>query len=220
MSARKPGSTRKIHKNATLKALPDEVQERLWEWLDEDKSRTYLDAVRWMQDTFQHKTNEKRLSDWRKWYAIIREGKEGSDSMKALREVLQKNGTKLDPDEINLMATNLFLARAIEEKSTKDFIALAAVVQRSQEFVQAARFHKDKMSRDDRRAMLAERDQKRREEELNLKVQEYERKIKETLRDQENPDLSAEQKHARMIARFGVTSPPTHAVITPPEGSV
>lgn len=195
---------RKVHPAAKLKTLSPELQEALWAYFAEDPKRTLLDAVTFAAEELSIITSIQRMSEWRGWYARNLAIDEAESDASELESMLSKPGLALTPEAISAISNAVFLNRASKTGDAETFVKVAGIIQRSQELKASQQGHADKMQLAQGQLDLRRKDLDRKLKELEMKLKTFEERESATKSDLTNPELSEDQRAARMRARFGV----------------
>mgnify|MGYP007073216326 CR=1 FL=1 len=125
---------RKIDPRAKLKTLSAEIQSELWDWLHEDTTRTLKDAVAWLYSEHDIRTDFRRLSEWRGYYARKVE----------IKEALKRSGNFAE-QQLEELGNTILLHRATKAGDAKIFTAVAQVVQGRDRLKSEQQAHADKI---------------------------------------------------------------------------
>lgn len=136
---------RKINPGAQLKTLPAETQEALWTWLHEDQTRKLRDAVAWLYSEHDVRTDFRRLSEWRLWFARKLEIEAAQSEASEIEEALKRSGT-FSARQLEELGNVIFLNRATKTGDSGAFAKVAAVVQGRERLEGAKAEHQDKMT--------------------------------------------------------------------------
>ena len=131
---------RKIDPRAKLKTLSAEIQSELWDWLHEDTTRTLKDAVAWLYSEHDIRTDFRRLSEWRGYYAR----EEAQSEAAEIEEALKRSG-KFTAQQLEELGNTIFLNRATKTGDAKIFTAVAQVVQGRDRLKSEQQAHADKI---------------------------------------------------------------------------
>lgn len=121
---------RKPLPSSVLKNLPPEKQEALFDYLAAGKS--LAEGVAWLQSEHGVKTNDSSLSDWRAWFAMIRDVDSWNAEAEDFARRLRERGD-MPEDLIERAAESVFLSRSMKEGNAKAFVAVANVIHRDRE---------------------------------------------------------------------------------------
>ena len=121
---------RKPMPSSVLKNLPPEKQEALFDYLAAGKS--LAEGVEWLQSEHGVKTNDSSLSDWRAWFAMIRDIDSWNAEAEDFARRLSERGD-MPKDLIERAAESVFLSRSMKEGNAKAFVAVANVIHRDRE---------------------------------------------------------------------------------------
>ncbi len=135
---------RKIDPRAKLKTLDADIQSALWDWLMEDTSRTLADAVTWIYSKHDIRTDFRRLSEWRAWYARKLEIETAESEAAEIEEALKRSG-QYNAAQLEALGNIIFLNRATKTGDAKTFTAVAQVLQGRERLGNEVAAHKDKI---------------------------------------------------------------------------
>lgn len=189
---------RKIDPRAKLKTLPSEVQEALWDWLMEDTSRTLKEAVDWMFSEHDIRTDFRRLSEWRGWYARKVEIEAAESEAEEIAEALKRTG-KFSAQELEKVGNTIFLNRATKLGDAKMFTQVAQVLQGRQRLEGEQQAHADKMNVAKQKLSIDREKLKQAERKLKL----AEAKVSAAGDILHDAALTPEEKEKKMLAVFG-----------------
>lgn len=169
----------KTRSDAKLKNLPDEVQAALWDFFQEDKTRTLKDAVPWLKSEHDVTTKFQRISDWYGDYGRDRRIDDADDlAQKVAKKLEEKPHLKLTPDALAVISNAVFLEAATRDKDVKSFAIAAGVIQRAQELGSNQAAHADKMAVAHKKLELQHANLQRQLKELEMKVADFEKNKK------------------------------------------
>ncbi len=175
---------RKVRADATLKMLPEQRQQDIFEWLN-TAGNTFARCVEWLrQDGLQ--TSKRALSDWYSWYALRLKFKETERDTLNFQELVQEEMPELPQEKVTQLGSAYFNMQAIKQGNPELFL-----------MIQGAQ-HKAKMDvlkyqQRERELVIAER----RVRLLEAKQE----KAKKVLSDEE---LTPEQRDAKLKQIFGM----------------
>ena len=137
-------SARKQRSDATLKTLPEVVQEQLFALL---RTSSYATVVRDAKEKWDIKTSPAALSEFFRWYPLSRRIETAKDTADQVAKVLRSLGdVTLDDDKIQKAAQAMFEAQAMKAGDTDAFVQLAKI-----------RLARDQGKREERRIALLEK---------------------------------------------------------------
>lgn len=141
---------RKQRSDATLKTLPEVVQQQLFALI---RTKSYAEVRKIAAEKWQVETSAAALSEFYRWYPLSRRIEAAKDTADEVAKVLRSLGdVNLDDDKIQRAAQAMFEAQAMKAGDADTFIGL-------------------------RKLRLKEGDQKLARSALELKVKQYEDKI-------------------------------------------
>jgi hypothetical protein len=135
---------RKTDPRAKLKTLPSDIQEALWNYLEEDPTRTLKDAASYLHEEHHITTDFRRLSEWRGWYARKLEIESAESEATEIAQALQHSG-QFNAAQLEELGNVIFLNRATKLGDAKTFTAVAQVLQGRQRMEAEKVAHKDKI---------------------------------------------------------------------------
>jgi len=181
---------RKPLPTSKLKTLPEDDQSALFDFLTD---ATLAEGVAFIAERCQVSTSISAMSEWRAWYAMLRDVRGWNGEVEQLKAAL--TGDALDASLVAKIGEAVFISKASREGDAKTFAAVASIIQRDAEARAQATQHADKLSIQQQKLSLAERD-------LARKLRELEHKLGDLDKALEAP-LTAEERITRMRQIFG-----------------
>ncbi len=136
---------RKTDPRAKLKTLPEDTQAALWQWLGEDRTRKLEDAAAWLYSEHDVRTDFRRLSEWRLWYARKLEIEEAQSEAAEIEEALKRSG-RYNARQLEELGNVIFLNRATKTGDAATFKLAAQVMQGRERIEGEKTAHQDKMT--------------------------------------------------------------------------
>lgn len=106
--------------DSVLKTLPEESQELLWTYLQQN---SYADAVEWCADELDVETSASALQRFWDWFSLrlrFRRSQEGVETMKAEAERLGDMST----EDIERLGDAMFLMDSLQDKDAKVYMGM------------------------------------------------------------------------------------------------
>jgi hypothetical protein len=189
---------RKTDPRAKLKTLPSDIQEALWNWLEEDTTRTLKDAASYLHAEHHITTDFRRLSEWRGWMARKLEIESAESEATEIAQALQHSG-QFNAAQLEELGNVIFLNRATKLGDAKTFTAVAQILQGRQRMEAEKAAHGDKMQIAKAKITL----DKQRLAQAERKLKLLEAKMTEAGNILSDKALTPEEKTKRMLAVFG-----------------
>lgn len=111
-------SNRKARGDAKLKTLDDDLQKAIFERC---KGGKYKDAVTWLLAEFDVDTSVGALSDFFSWYALKQRLDLADSHVRALEDLVNESGLKVDPGAMRDVMGAAFLSEASRSGDFKTF---------------------------------------------------------------------------------------------------
>lgn len=114
--------------DSKLKTLPEEEQEKIWQWFQRDGEREPMrleDAQSEIPLRYGFTVSLGSLSEWRAWYALRRRMDAARSRAEQARVEWLLDNPDATPEALERVAQSVFTAEALEAGDIKNFVALA-----------------------------------------------------------------------------------------------
>lgn len=117
-------ASKKPRADATLKTLPEDQQQRLWDWC---RDKTLAEVVTLAWQDLGVKTSATALGDWYSWYGLRLRMERREQRVGQIVDEIRRTDPHLSAEQLRAFGSSLFMSEALADGNADAFATAAGV---------------------------------------------------------------------------------------------